>query len=177
MRAALVLLKSPIVVAILFFFVTIIVGRWIEGPAVCADGWPSQSIGRQGACSHHGGVGGSWSATLAFFGAILIAASGYVRGWWRAQPAEPPVAALVTKNGHVYLPKAAGVPSDPQLSFDLGEARPAAPPRCPRCGEEMRLHRPFKHPPHDRELIWLCDRVGCWGMVKAAVPREPPFRP
>lgn len=25
-------------------------------PARCADGWPSQSIGRQGACSHHGGV-------------------------------------------------------------------------------------------------------------------------
>ncbi|MFF7603538.1 DUF3761 domain-containing protein [Streptomyces mirabilis] len=25
-------------------------------PAHCADGWPSLSIGRQGACSHHGGV-------------------------------------------------------------------------------------------------------------------------
>lgn len=25
-------------------------------PAQCADGWPSLSIGRQGACSHHGGV-------------------------------------------------------------------------------------------------------------------------
>ncbi len=27
-------------------------------PLHCADGWPSQSIGKQGACSHHGGVVG-----------------------------------------------------------------------------------------------------------------------
>jgi hypothetical protein len=26
----------------------------------CADGWPSTSIGRQGACSHHGGVVNVW---------------------------------------------------------------------------------------------------------------------
>lgn len=26
----------------------------------CKDGWKSPSIGRQGACSHHGGVGGDW---------------------------------------------------------------------------------------------------------------------
>lgn len=25
-------------------------------PAHCADGWSSESIGKQGACSHHGGV-------------------------------------------------------------------------------------------------------------------------
>lgn len=25
-------------------------------PARCADGWPSSSIGKRGACSHHGGV-------------------------------------------------------------------------------------------------------------------------
>lgn len=28
----------------------------MPSPARCADGWPSGSIGRQGACSHHGGV-------------------------------------------------------------------------------------------------------------------------
>ncbi len=26
------------------------------GPVICEDGWHSPSIGRQGACSHHGGV-------------------------------------------------------------------------------------------------------------------------
>ncbi|WP_067436934.1 DUF3761 domain-containing protein [Streptomyces lincolnensis] len=39
----------------------------MPSPAHCRDGWPSGSIGRQGACSHHGGVvpGSSW-ATLLF---------------------------------------------------------------------------------------------------------------
>jgi hypothetical protein len=39
----------------------------MPSPAHCRDGWPSTSIGRQGACSHHGGVvpGSSW-ATLLF---------------------------------------------------------------------------------------------------------------
>ncbi len=32
------------------------VGQSIVGPVVCHDGWHSSSIGRQGACSHHGGV-------------------------------------------------------------------------------------------------------------------------
>ncbi|MEU3691924.1 hypothetical protein [Streptomyces narbonensis] len=39
----------------------------MPAPAHCSDGWPSGSIGRQGACSHHGGVvaGSPW-ATLRF---------------------------------------------------------------------------------------------------------------
>ncbi|MFI1173274.1 hypothetical protein [Streptomyces melanogenes] len=28
----------------------------MPSPARCADGWPSGSIGKRGACSHHGGV-------------------------------------------------------------------------------------------------------------------------
>ncbi|WP_328541154.1 DUF3761 domain-containing protein [Streptomyces sp. NBC_00371] len=42
---------------------------WVEMPSAshCADGWPSGSIGRQGACSHHGGVvSGTLWATLHF---------------------------------------------------------------------------------------------------------------
>ena len=30
-----------------------------DGPRRCADSWNSPSIGRSGACSHHGGVSGS----------------------------------------------------------------------------------------------------------------------
>ncbi|MEV6963206.1 hypothetical protein AB0M97_29420 [Streptomyces sp. NPDC051207] len=39
----------------------------MPAPAHCLDGWPSTSIGQQGACSHHGGVvpGSQW-ATLLF---------------------------------------------------------------------------------------------------------------
>lgn len=37
--------------------------EWTYQGAVCADGWVSMSVGERGACSHHGGVAGSWVAT------------------------------------------------------------------------------------------------------------------
>ncbi|MEU6378831.1 hypothetical protein [Streptomyces sp. NPDC046909] len=36
--------------------------QWTYQGAVCADGWVSTSVGARGACSHHGGVAGSWVA-------------------------------------------------------------------------------------------------------------------
>ena len=44
------------------------------GGAVCSDGWASPSIGRQGACSHHGGVSqsGGIAATAIFFASIYV---------------------------------------------------------------------------------------------------------
>lgn len=44
--------------SILLFFILFFIGKQIEGPSTvsCADGWDSPSIGRRGACSHHGGV-------------------------------------------------------------------------------------------------------------------------
>lgn len=30
--------------------------QWQPAGQTCADGWPSNSIGKRGACSHHGGV-------------------------------------------------------------------------------------------------------------------------
>ncbi|MGH8398718.1 MAG: hypothetical protein ACRETA_10810 [Gammaproteobacteria bacterium] len=47
-------------------------------PLVCQDGWPSGSIGRQGACSHHGGVDRSpieereGGTVLVFFGLLFL---------------------------------------------------------------------------------------------------------
>ncbi|MEK6678006.1 MAG: hypothetical protein AABY39_01185, partial [Nitrospirota bacterium] len=53
---------------------------WLSGIAIflllaqmlpeirCADGWASPSIGRQGACSRHGGVKGNGLYTLAILG-------------------------------------------------------------------------------------------------------------
>lgn len=33
---------------------------WTFQGSTCSDGWPSRSIGRRGACSHHGGVVSLW---------------------------------------------------------------------------------------------------------------------
>jgi hypothetical protein len=36
----------------------------VQGPLRCRDGWQSMSIGRQGACSHHGGLVGIGCASF-----------------------------------------------------------------------------------------------------------------
>ena len=61
---------------ILGFFSVII--QSLLGPVVCADGWASQSIGKQGACSFHGGVDHS-GRYIGFFGGI--AGCFFVRKW------------------------------------------------------------------------------------------------
>jgi len=40
----------------IFFVVLTFLLIWLFGDVSCRDGWGSSSIGRQGACSHHGGV-------------------------------------------------------------------------------------------------------------------------
>jgi len=40
----------------IFFVVLTFLLIWLFGDVSCQDGWGSSSIGRQGACSHHGGV-------------------------------------------------------------------------------------------------------------------------
>jgi hypothetical protein len=45
-----------VVPAILIFFVGLLVSFAVVGTLACSDGWVSGSIGRAGACSHHGGV-------------------------------------------------------------------------------------------------------------------------
>src|SRR5438093_10276999 len=52
-------------------------GQTLVPAAVCSDGWASPSIGRQGACSHHGGVSGASGliGTLVFFASIWAGVS------------------------------------------------------------------------------------------------------
>lgn len=48
--------RSPIFYAVLAFVISLLVIGILMPALVCMDGWQSESIGRQGACSHHGGV-------------------------------------------------------------------------------------------------------------------------
>jgi hypothetical protein len=76
---------GPIILAsFVAFWLCYLPGLFLAGPEVCHDGWHSASIGRQGACSHHGGVGGNWKRSLAFFGSLGVAGSvgyGLYRGY------------------------------------------------------------------------------------------------
>ena len=49
--------RSPWTTGAAAFFLSLFVLGWLfGGPVTCRDGWRSPSIGKQGACSHHGGV-------------------------------------------------------------------------------------------------------------------------
>ena len=79
------LFRSALVFGLFAFFAVRIVLSPFEGNRLCRDGWHSSSIGTQGACSWHGGVGGldrgNWVWPLSL--AIGIAA-----GLWRASQNE-----------------------------------------------------------------------------------------
>ena len=70
MRRILEVAKSPLSVGLSVgtaFFIFILS---VADPTRCKDGWASPSIGRRGACSHHGGVGttpGSYGLPLSIF--------------------------------------------------------------------------------------------------------------
>ena len=118
------------------------------GPTTCRDGWPSQSIGERGACSHHGGVDHSgdflfWVAAAVGGGAGFAFHKSRVGRWvggetWRhaGEPYEPPK--------HEPPPPRAFVPPGP------GE------PDCPKCGSAMRLRRP--KPRQRWKQFWGCSR-------------------
>jgi hypothetical protein len=63
--------------------------------AICVDGWQSPSIGRMGACSHHGGVK---SHRVLYF--IIAAGSSYI-GYRTAQYFEPN---RILRNSHAVRP-------------------------------------------------------------------------
>ncbi len=57
------------------FLSMVIIGQRFLGPSLCSDGWPSHSIGRQGACSHHGGVAGPKGEGLLWLASIISGVS------------------------------------------------------------------------------------------------------
>lgn len=54
------------------FGLMLIVTFVIAGPVVCSDGWASGSLGKRGACSHHGGVS-YWPQIVAFWVSAIVA--------------------------------------------------------------------------------------------------------
>jgi hypothetical protein len=59
--------------------------------ATCVDGWKSPSIGRQGACSHHGGVKDYGRDYLLIAGGLSVAVGCYISGYlsrysWATRP-------------------------------------------------------------------------------------------
>lgn len=58
--------------ALIVFVLALLTTFALAGTVICGDGWASSSIGRSGACSHHGGVN-RLPQTLAFVFSFLVA--------------------------------------------------------------------------------------------------------
>lgn len=112
----------------------------------CRDGWNSPSIGRRGACSHHGGVDRSGNvfifiyAVVSTFVGMGVAESNGVR-----------------RIESRYFPKPPPPPPPPPRA-----PRPHVSPRegdlaCPQCGSAMRL-RKARFGPRRGKLFWGCSR-------------------
>lgn len=106
----------------------------------CADGWPSHSIGIQGACSHHGGVVtrkiDKRTDVQRYACYALNAAS--IIGW---------IAGLSLLVG-LFETKDC-------VSQSVHVTPPVDTPRCPRCSRPM-IRRRARRGPYAGELFWGC---------------------
>lgn len=112
-----------IVVGFVVFFLLSFIGNQLVGPTRCSDGWASPSIGKQGACSHHGGVNRSPRSgvmILSILGGVLAAT--FVRNGPSKRKRRPQSGegASVTNEGHL-------------------RNQSDASPKCPVCGSAMVL--------------------------------------
>ena len=84
MKRFLEILKRPATIGVTVAITLFVFFIAIQGPVRCRDGWPSPSIGRQGACSHHGGV----ASSPLLFELILSMLAGWAASALRNRPLE-----------------------------------------------------------------------------------------
>jgi hypothetical protein len=114
-------MRSPGGSATLVGIATAILIIAFSGPVTCRDGWQSPSIGRRGACSHHGGVG-SGPMLPALFGGGTVG-YGIFLFRMRRRAARPTVKILFQRDPHVTAIK------------EIVEREA----RCPICASQMQL--------------------------------------
>jgi len=64
------------------FVLSIVLLSFLLGPTTCSDGWHSPSIGKQGACSWHGGVNNT-PQFLSFLASVFVGLVVYALSHWR----------------------------------------------------------------------------------------------
>lgn len=72
------LLSSWLVATLVFVLSILILSSLVSGPRECRDGWISPSIGKQGACSSHGGVAPEKDAWVFLLSVLLGGAAGWL---------------------------------------------------------------------------------------------------
>ena len=142
-------------------------GSALSGPRHCRDGWASTSIGRQGACSHHGGVSGAgeFLGIVAIVGGAMAGFRFYESAWGERlgaanrpmqrgspQTPEPTIRPSPPPRIRPGVSEAGLSPSEPPA----GRPRPApSGPLCPECRSSMALRR-TKVGPRRGHRFWGC---------------------
>jgi hypothetical protein len=114
----------PLVVGLVVFVIANIVLGGFGGSSVCKDGWASPSIGKRGACSHHGGVGGQKNGGWIF---LLSVGLGFSAGVIARQVQNPP-SNLTVRKGNLTIPTKSEVVTTELKGKTV---------HCPRCGSRM----------------------------------------
>lgn len=150
------------------FILMLIFLKFIIGPVTCSSGWKSPSIGRQGACSHHGGVAG-WKGTLP----ILV--SGGVAVWFY-------VAFSPKSTGSSVRPIVPQAPVEPNNSPTVRPPFPRKPKkpraqndqkRCPKCSAPMAL-RTARRGRYSGSKFWGCKKYPRCNGTRVYVPEQQP---
>ena len=141
-------LAKPLPASVVAFLACFIVVGTLMGPPACRDGWHSRSIGRQGACSWHGGVDRA-AGSFRFFGSA--AAAGVV--WWLMNLRDE-------KIGERHQPSHQKPAANPP-PVAINRRAPA----CPKCGSPMR-ERLARRGRRAGRAFWGCSRYpSCGGTL------------
>lgn len=120
----------------IFVIAYILLNNW-AGPVTCKDGWASPSIGRQGACSWHGGVDRT-RQNLAFWGSVILGFVAY---------------GLINVKTIIEATKIWGEPPSAETKDNPAKPKPA----CPLCGRPM-VPRLAKRGRNTGNLFFGCSR-------------------
>jgi hypothetical protein len=149
-------LRSPLAVGIIAFFVALITISSFMGPTRCKSGWASASIGRRGACSHHGGVDHTPGTLLALGSLGIGLAAGMMKAKYderRSRKHEDPIERPTRRRSSF---EASSAKWQKQGDTDAILVRPpGAGTECPRCGTTMRAIA------QDGRIVLKCPAPDC----------------
>jgi hypothetical protein len=154
-------MRPGTVIGILIFFIATIILRVLLGGG-CVDGWQSPSIGRSGACSHHGGVNNGGPMVPLVSGVVAYVV-GRTLNKYLARPTHQ----------DQHLSRAQSLtsqvrphePALPVLSHKTRLRSPPRQPRCPRCNGAMRRRLARRGPNSGNAFLGCALYPSCKGTV------------